>query len=79
MLSQTEFQLLYLFAEHPGKILDREFLLEKIWSYHTESKSRTIDNFIVRLRRKLQAHQKSKEQGYPRIEAVYGRGYRFLI
>ncbi len=69
-LTVTEFKILSLLVESPGKIKPREVLLDQIWGYKDGVFSRTVDTHIQRLRSKL------KEAGQY-IETVRGVGYRF--
>lgn len=50
-LTVQEAQVLRLFFSNPGRPLSRKELLEYGWGYDAETSTRTIDNFIVRLRR----------------------------
>lgn len=71
-LTPKEFELLRFLAEEPGKVLSREYLLEKIWGYDFIGDSRTVDVHIRHIRQKLE-----KVPGSPNfIETVRGVGYR---
>ena len=60
-------------VERQGQVVSRELILERVWGYKYGSSSRTIDNFIVRLRRYFEADPRR-----PRfIHSVRGVGYRF--
>jgi len=52
-LSAREFDLLCLLASSPGRVFSREDILDHVWGLDYEGTSRTVDNFIVNLRRKL--------------------------
>lgn len=70
-ITPTEFQLLALFLERPGTILEREFLLDLIWRGQADSvRPGTIDKHVESLRRKLGTLGS-------RIQTVYGSGYAF--
>lgn len=70
-LTPTEFQLLILFLERPGTILERRFLLDTVWHDEAgEIRLGTIDKHIESLRRKLGPLGS-------RIQTVYGSGYAF--
>lgn len=75
-LSRTEFKLLQVLCEQADRILGRELLLHEVWGYRVDAQSRTLDNFVGRLRRKLQKALAKHNTEYPRIETVYGQGYR---
>lgn len=72
-LTPKEFELLRFLAEQPGKVLSREFLLEKIWGYDFMGDSRTVDVHIRHIRQKLECAPGSPNL----IETVRGVGYRF--
>ncbi|MFV1859223.1 MAG: response regulator transcription factor [Anaerolineales bacterium] len=68
-LTTLEFDLLWALAEHPGKVLSRERLLERVWGYDYYGEIRVVDVHIGHIRRKL---------GDDRLIAtVRGVGYRF--
>ena len=70
-LSVREFELLQYLAERPTKVVSREELLRAVWGYHEETMTRTIDNFVVRLRRKIE-----EDPRHPRhILTAHGGGY----
>jgi DNA-binding response OmpR family regulator len=69
-LTPTEFDLLYHLTRHPGRVFDRQQLLEAVWGYNFLGDSRTVDIHIQRLRKKLKDYAGS-------IETVFGVGYRF--
>jgi DNA-binding response OmpR family regulator len=71
-LSAREFDLLCLLARSPGKTFSRETILDRVWGWGFEGTPRTVDNFILSLRRKLEA-----DPAAPRhIVTVRQVGYR---
>lgn len=69
-LSAKEFGLLELFMRHPGQVLSRERILDHVWDEEYDSFSNTVDVYVGRLRRKLDA------PGFAsRFVAVRGAGY----
>jgi DNA-binding response OmpR family regulator len=68
-LSRTEFDLLHLLLRNPGRAFSRSYLLETVWDQRYVSGDRSVDNAILRLRKKL------GEWG-DAIETVWGVGYR---
>ncbi len=68
-----EFELLSFMTRHPGKVLTREQLLEKVWGYDYVGDSRTVDVHIRHIRQKLEF----LPEGDQPIETVRGVGYRF--
>lgn len=71
-LTPKEFELLQLFAEHPGRAFNREFLVERIWGYEYDGFDRTVDTHITRLRKKLGPFGE-------KIVTVWGVGYRLAL
>lgn len=70
-LSPKEFTLLEYFMTHPGKVIRRAELLEKVWRMNFETGTNIVDVNIARLRAKLAAAGTAC-----RIDAVRGVGYR---
>jgi two-component system alkaline phosphatase synthesis response regulator PhoP len=68
-LTTMEFDLLWALAEHPGKVLSRERLLERVWGYDYYGEIRVVDVHIGHIRGKL------GNDGL--IATVRGVGYRF--
>ncbi len=68
-LTQTEFDLLYLFLQNPGRAFSRAYLLDAIWGENYFSGDRSVDNAMLRLRSKLEGLSDA-------IETVWGVGYR---
>lgn len=52
-LTFKEFELLYHLISHPGMVLSRDTLLEKVWGYEFRGGSRTVDVHVATLRKKL--------------------------
>jgi DNA-binding response OmpR family regulator len=74
MLSFYEVELLRLLHERVGQPVSREEILNKIWGLDANPTNRTIDNFIVKLRRKLEKHPDKPQH----ILTVYGFGYKLV-
>ena len=72
-LTTTEFDLLWVLAESPGRVFTRLELLDRVQGYAYEGYERTIDVHIKNLRRKIEATPQKPEY----ILTVYGAGYRF--
>jgi len=72
-LTPTEFDLIYFMARRPGRVFNREELLDHVWGYDHAGYARTIDSHIARVRRKV------AEAGGPRdiIQTVFRVGYRY--
>lgn len=73
-LTQLEVDLLRFFAEHPGRVIARDELMEKVWKLRNYSSARTVDNFIARLRR----HFEPDPQAPVHFVSVRGAGYKFV-
>lgn len=72
-LTQKEVMLAKALAEANGEVVGREEILEKVWGYDVFPSTRTIDNFIVRLRKRFE-----RDPERPRhFHTVRGVGYRF--
>jgi DNA-binding response OmpR family regulator len=71
-LSFYEVELLRMLAERAGQPVSRDEILSKIWGLEASSTNRTVDNFIVKLRKKI---EKSPDRPQ-HILTVYGYGYR---
>lgn len=72
-LTTTEMQLLRYFIEHEGVVLSRTQILKDVWDQAADVTTRTIDNFVMRLRRLIET-----EPAEPRhFISVRGTGYRF--
>jgi len=74
-LSFYEVELLRMLFERAGQPVSREEILNKIWGVDANPTNRTIDNFIVKLRRKIEKHPDKPEH----ILTVYGFGYKLVL
>jgi len=73
-LTSLEAEILKYFIAHKGEVVKRDVLLDKIWGYEKYPTTRTIDNHILKLRKKVE-----EDPARPKyILSVYGEGYRFL-
>lgn len=71
-LSFYEVELLRLLHERVGQPVSREEILQKIWGIEAGPSNRTVDNFIVKLRKKIEKSPDKPEH----ILTVYGYGYK---
>ena len=69
LTAKEEFDLLQEFDTRPRNVLTRETLMDKVWGYHGDATSRTLDTHVRRLREKL------GDDG-SQVETVRGVGYR---
>lgn len=74
-LTEKECMLIKLLIERKNQVVSREEILERVWGYRFSTSSRTIDNFIVRLRRYFEENPKQPKF----IQSVRGVGYRLNI
>ena len=73
-LTQREADVLKYLIDHQGKIVSRQELLEHVWELSTEIETRTVDNFIARLRKYFEPNQ-----AHPIfIKSVRSAGYVFI-
>jgi DNA-binding response OmpR family regulator len=73
-LTVMEFRILKYFAEREGVIVTRDMLLDDVWGYESFPTTRTVDNFILMLRKKIE-----DDPAHPRhILTVHKAGYRFV-
>ncbi len=68
-LSPTEFDLLHLLLRNPGRAFSRDYLLDAVWGEVYVGGDRSVDNVVMRLRKKLGPLGEA-------IETVWGVGYR---
>ncbi len=73
-LTFYELELLKLLRERAGEAVTRDELLEKVWGVQSSPQNRTVDNFVVKLRRKLEEDHKNPKH----ILTVYGYGYKLV-
>jgi len=74
-LSFYEVELLRLLHERAGQPVSREDILNKIWGIEANPTNRTIDNFIVKLRKKVERQPDKPKH----ILTVYGYGYKLVV
>ena len=73
-LTDREFEILRCLAERAGNVVTRDELLHLVWGYSDAPLTRTVDNFIFRLRHKLEPDPKHPVY----IRKAYGDGYRLV-
>jgi DNA-binding response OmpR family regulator len=71
-LTEQEFQLLYFLAGHPGRVFDRQALLDAVWGSDTFVTSRSVDALVKRVRHQLRTA--GGRESF--VETVRGVGYR---
>ena len=72
-LTAKEADLLFLFCEKPNEIVERSFVLKKLWGYDDFFNARSMDVFITKLRKYL--------CGNPALSIVNvrGRGFKLIV
>lgn len=74
-LSHKEFEILGYLFKNKNHVVSRYDLLENVWGYEEQLTTRTVDNFIVRLRQKIETNPNQ-----PRIiHTVHGSGYKMVL
>jgi DNA-binding response OmpR family regulator len=69
-----EFELLKYFLEHQGEVVSRDQLLTDVWGFEETPQTRSVDNYILSLRKKIE-----EDPAHPRhILTFRGAGYKFI-
>jgi DNA-binding response OmpR family regulator len=74
-MSYKEFEILHYLYMNAGKIIQRDDLMSDVWSIDYEVTTRTIDNFILKLRQKIEADPNNPKI----ILTVHGVGYKMIL
>jgi DNA-binding response OmpR family regulator len=72
-LSEREIKLIKVFHDHPDEVLSRDVLLDKVWGIDYAGTTRTLDQHIAQLRKKIEDHTSDPKI----ITTVHGIGYRY--
>lgn len=74
-LSHREFEILKYLVDHKNSTISRDELLENVWGLQKGITTRTIDNFIMKLRQKIET-----DANHPKIIlTIYGIGYKLIL
>ena len=73
-LSSKEFAIMKYLIEHEQEVIHRHELLEKVWGFDVTPTTRTVDNYILDLRKKLEGDPSNPKH----IITVRGAGYKFI-
>jgi DNA-binding response OmpR family regulator len=74
ILTSKEFKTLAYFIKNPRRVISRDELLNEVWGYENYPCTRTVDNHILKLRKKLET-----EPAHPKhFHTVHSSGYKFL-
>jgi two-component system, OmpR family, alkaline phosphatase synthesis response regulator PhoP len=74
-VSPREFDLLQYLSRNPNRVLSRDQILNRVWGYDYYGTARTIDNFVQKLRRKVEVDPEDPQY----IVTVRGVGYKFVL
>jgi DNA-binding response OmpR family regulator len=74
VLTALEFKTLKYFIQNAGRAISRDELLNEVWGYENYPCTRTVDNHILKLRRKLEPDPSRPVH----FRTVHGAGYKFL-
>jgi DNA-binding response OmpR family regulator len=72
--SPREFDLLAYFVRHPNEVMERRQILNKVWGYDYYGTARTIDNFVTKLRQKIEPEATKPKH----FVTARGIGYKFV-
>ena len=74
-LSHREFEILKYLIDHKNEIVTRDNLLKDVWGHQSKITTRTVDNFVLKLRQKVE-----EDFNHPRvILTIYGIGYKLIL
>lgn len=73
-LSIKEFDIIRYFVDHRGEVIHRHDLLDEVWGYDVMPTTRTVDNFILDIRKKLEPDPSNPKH----IISIRGIGYKFV-
>jgi DNA-binding response OmpR family regulator len=74
-LSHKEFEILLHLYKNKNRVISRDDLLEKVWGYEEQITTRTVDNFISRIRQKVEVNANQPKV----ILTVHGSGYKMVV
>lgn len=73
-LTSKEYEVMRLLIEKEGLVISRDELLNKVWGYESFPTTRTVDNFILTLRKKIEDDPRNPQH----LITVHGAGYKFI-
>jgi DNA-binding response OmpR family regulator len=74
-MTPREYEILKFLWQHRNRTVSRDQLLTNVWGYDEPVSTRTVDNFILRLRQKIES-----DPAHPRyIMTIHGTGYKLVI
>ncbi len=72
--SAKEYEILHFFIQHDDEIVSRDMLLDEVWGYDVFPTTRTVDNYILNLRKKIEIDPTQPKH----ILTIHKSGYRFI-
>lgn len=73
-LTHKEFEVLKYLLQHANEVVSRYQLLEDVWGYQSQPTTRTVDNFILKLRQRIEVNPNDPHY----ILTVHGAGYKLV-
>lgn len=73
-MSVMEFKILKYFVQHEGEVVTREMLLDNVWGFENFPTTRTVDNFILSLRKHIEENPSAPKH----LITVHKAGYKFV-
>jgi DNA-binding response OmpR family regulator len=74
-MSHREIEILHYLYKNAGKIIHRDDLIVNVWSIDYDITTRTVDNFILKLRQKIEVDSNNPKI----ILTVHGMGYKMIL
>ena len=74
-MSHKEYEILQFLIEKKNEVVSRYDLLNKVWGYESQPTTRTVDNFILRLRQRIEENPNDPKV----ILTVHGVGYKMIL
>ena len=73
-LSVMEFKVMKYFIQREGEVIERNKVLDEVWGYENYPSTRTVDNFILNLRKKIEDDHSNPKH----LLTIHGAGYKFV-
>ena len=73
-MSLKEFEIMKYFSIHTDEVITRDTLLDKVWGYENFPTTRTVDNYILLLRKKIESNPHLPKH----IHTIHSAGYKFV-
>jgi DNA-binding response OmpR family regulator len=73
-LSATEYRILHYFVNHVGEVISRDKFLDEVWGYDSYPTTRTVDNYILSLRKKIEDDPANPKH----LITIHKVGYKFV-